>query len=41
MTLDGLCGLIAFLRGGIMSDRDERTGDGSRESWTDDGLREG
>jgi len=32
MTLDGLRGLIAFLRGGIMSDRDERTGDGSRES---------
>ena len=31
MTLDGLRGLIAFLRGGIMSDHDERTGDRSRE----------
>ncbi|KAN0082083.1 hypothetical protein V8E54_003381 [Elaphomyces granulatus] len=31
MTLDELRGLIAFLRG-RMPDRDERTGDGSRES---------
>jgi hypothetical protein len=40
MTLDGLRGLIAFLQCGIMSDRDEWTGDRSRESRTGDGSRE-